>query len=136
MKNNELIAKLQKFNGDLPVEMMAECPDVICGALFSSEISIVVASDRLQDENADLEDCLVLSSISPDGSKEQFNGEVALIALLRVRECLWDYYRALDRREHGGVAANTFVEKIESVFGASFYQGISSDLENKDVNYS
>lgn len=46
-------------------------------------------------------------------------------ALLAVRRAVSDYYSALDRREHGGVAQDKAFRAIEAALGMHWVQGAS-----------
>jgi len=47
--------------------------------------------------------------------------------LEEIKNALHDYHRALDNREHGGVAAGRFVKAVETVFNLHWYQGITKE---------
>lgn len=132
MKNKELIERLQQFNGDLPVEFMSQCPDANCDAVASIELAIVFKSDRLSSETNDLEKCLVVAT--NDYNAPSLTSEIAKLTHLEVKEALWNYYAALDRRENGNTAAHTFIEVIEKFFGTTWEQGITLKTEEADVS--
>lgn len=53
-------------------------------------------------------------------------------ALTQIEEALKDYHRALDRREHGGVAQDKMVHKVEEILAMPWFQGVSEDYESDD----
>lgn len=42
-----------------------------------------------------------------------------------VEQALDEYHASLDRREHGGIAADKLVKKISTLLGRHYYQGVS-----------
>ncbi len=131
MKNNELIETLKQFDGNLPVEFMANCSNEKCGAIFSTDIGFVGKSERLADDGSgELEGCVVLTEAELE-IPQTTNKETALIALLSVKDAIWEYYRALDARENANIAAGKLAEEIEALFGSSWHQGIT-EKDNAD----
>lgn len=60
--------------------------------------------------------------------KQEHADDIARLPVLkaeveRIREAIQGYYRALDRREHGGIAQHKAFEQIEKVLGMSWTQG-------------
>lgn len=51
--------------------------------------------------------------------------EYAKETITEIRSAIQEYYHALDRREHGSIAQNKALEKIQSVLGMYWIQGES-----------
>ena len=68
-----------------------------------------------------------------DAEQERDADEAALLA---VRKAVRDYYAALDRREHGGVAQDKAFRAIEQALGMQWVQGatISAKTPNAELN--
>lgn len=58
------------------------------------------------------------------------NGHMYLSPEQKCRDAITEYYAALDRREHGGVAQNRAFAKIEEALGMHWVQGATLPKDN------
>lgn len=56
-------------------------------------------------------------------------------ALSTVRDSITDYHKALDNREHGGVAAHAALDRIMFAMGMPWVQGATLPAVNRDPNF-